>query len=160
MTSISALLPFICLGGLTVMSAYLVYFKRRAGKQQQLLEVQVQALASEVQGLSHASMGIGRRALHLDKEIEVLKSGIDEMRSNDPTTVSYSEASRLVELGAGVEDLMNTCGISRPEAELVSALTQSKVASERQYDTAQQVHAGQAVIDESLDDVPTLRVQA
>jgi len=29
-------------------------------------------------------------------------------------------------LGAGVDDLMNTCGISRPEAELVSALTQSK----------------------------------
>ena len=41
------------------------------------------------------------------------------MRQNDPLRISYDEASRLVELGADIDDLMNTCGISRPEAELV-----------------------------------------
>ena len=56
----------------------------------------------------------------------MLEAKIEEMQKNDPNKVSYDEAAKLVELGAGIEDLMNSCGISRPEAELVSALTESK----------------------------------
>ncbi|WP_156506198.1 DUF2802 domain-containing protein, partial [Oleiphilus sp. HI0117] len=77
-------------------------------------------------GISHGSMGVGRKVIALEKRVEELEAIIDEMQKNDPTKVSYSEASRLVELGAGIDDLMNSCGISRPEAELVSALTESK----------------------------------
>ena len=53
---------------------------------------------------------------------------LDEMRQNDPLRISYDEASRLVDLGADIDDLMNTCGISRPEAELVSALRKRQAA--------------------------------
>ena len=53
---------------------------------------------------------------------------MDEMRQNDPLRISYDEAARLVDLGADIDDLMNTCGISRPEAELVSALKRRQAA--------------------------------
>jgi hypothetical protein len=86
----------------------------------------VDELSKEIQGISHGSMGVGRKVLALEKRIELLEALIEEIQKNDPNKVSYSEASRLVELGAGIEDLMNSCGISRPEAELVSALTESK----------------------------------
>jgi len=57
-----------------------------------------------------------------------LRGMLDEMRQNDPLRISYDEASRLVDLGADIDDLMNTCGISRPEAELVSALRKRQAA--------------------------------
>ena len=86
----------------------------------------VDELSKEIQGISHGSMGVGRKVLALEKRVELLEALVEEIQKNDPNKVSYSEASRLVELGAGIEDLMNSCGISRPEAELVSALTESK----------------------------------
>ena len=86
----------------------------------------VNNLSKEVQGMSRGSMGMGRKVLFMERKLEALESTIEEMQKNDPSKVSYSEAARLVELGAGVEDLMNSCGISRPEAELVKALTTSK----------------------------------
>jgi len=69
-------------------------------------------------------MGVGRKLIILEKQMAELKHNQDEMVKNDPNRVSYTEATRLVELGADVEDLMNSCGISRPEAELVTALSQ------------------------------------
>lgn len=126
MSVISGWLPLISLGLVALMATYVLMLKRSVVSQQKSVVNEVAELSKELQGLSHASIGIGRRTVSLDKEIEVLKTGIDEIRNNDPSTVSYSEASRLVELGADVDDLMNTCGISRPEAELVTALTRSK----------------------------------
>ena len=76
--------------------------------------------------LSKTAIAVGKRVLELEKQIATLEAKIEEIQKNDPAKVSYSEAARLVELGAGIEDLMNACGISRPEAELVRALTESK----------------------------------
>jgi len=93
---------------------------------EQVLTDLVDDLGKDLQGISHGSMGVGRKVLQLEKQIEQLEIKIEEMQKNDPSKVSYSEAARLVELGAGVDDLMNSCGISRPEAELVSALTENR----------------------------------
>ncbi|GEM_PF-171157 len=108
------------------MVVYVLQLKRSVVKSQQASEALMDSFSSEVQGVSHGAMGVGRKVLNLEKQLHALTISFDEMKNNDPAKVSYSEASRLVELGAGVEDLMNTCGISRPEAELVSALTESK----------------------------------
>ena len=88
----------------------------------------VDSISKEVQGLSHGTMGVGRKVLTMEKTLEDIETVVEEIQKNDPNKVSYSEAARLVELGAGVEDLMNSCGISRPEAELVSALTTNKTS--------------------------------
>jgi hypothetical protein len=120
------LIPIISGVMVCLMAAYVLHIKRTllaANKQSEQL---VDSLSKEIQGISHGSVGVGRKVLLLEKHIEKLESLIDEIQKNDPAKVSYSEAARLVELGAGVDDLMNSCGISRPEAELVSALTHSK----------------------------------
>lgn len=79
-------------------------------------------LVRELHATSSGSVGVGNRVIACERQLHELRSLFDEMRQNDPLRVSYDEASRLVDLGADVDDLMNTCGISRPEAELVSAL--------------------------------------
>ncbi|KZY29968.1 MULTISPECIES: DUF2802 domain-containing protein [unclassified Oleiphilus] len=109
-----------------LLAVYALVIKRSITLSERSTADLVDELSKEVQGISHGSMGVGRKVIALEKRVEELEAIIDEMQKNDPTKVSYSEASRLVELGAGIDDLMNSCGISRPEAELVSALTESK----------------------------------
>jgi hypothetical protein len=85
-------------------------------------------LGRELHATASGSMGVGQRVVACERQLHELRGTLDEMRQNDPLRISYDEASRLVDLGADIEDLMNTCGISRPEAELVSALRKRQVA--------------------------------
>jgi len=85
-------------------------------------------LGRELHAITSGSMGVGQRLVVCERQLNELRTTIDEMRQNDPLRISYDEASRLVDLGADIDDLMNTCGISRPEAELVSALKKRQVA--------------------------------
>lgn len=117
----------VLLTGLTWM---LLALKRSVEKRVEKTERLLDALSNEVQGACQGSIGVGKRTLQLEKHLYALGERLDEMQNNDPARVSYSEAARLVELGASVDDLMNTCGISRPEAELVSALTTKKASDD------------------------------
>jgi len=85
-------------------------------------------LGRELHATASGSMGVGQRLVACERQLHELRSTMDEMRQNDPLRISYDEASRLVDLGADIDDLMNTCGISRPEAELVLALKKRQAA--------------------------------
>lgn len=85
-------------------------------------------LGRELHATASGSMGVGQRLVACERQLHELRTTMDEMRQNDPLRISYDEASRLVDLGADIDDLMNTCGISRPEAELVSALKKRQAA--------------------------------
>ena len=95
---------------------------RNIRRLRQQLRSNTENMVRELHATSSGSMGVGNRLVACERELHVLRVRFDEMRQNDPLRVSYDEASRLVDLGADIDDLMNTCGISRPEAELVSAL--------------------------------------
>ena len=114
-----------------LMAAYVLLLKRSMNQTQQKNAELIDSLSKEIQGISHGSMGVGRKALQLEQELAGLREQLDAVMRNDPAKVSYSEAARLVELGAGIDDLMNSCGISRPEAELVRALTAKKSANDQ-----------------------------
>ncbi|MCH8496888.1 MAG: DUF2802 domain-containing protein [Marinobacter sp.] len=86
------------------------------------LRERCETLGREMHSASSGTIGMGQRLIGCERQLHELRTTVEEMRQNDPLRVSYDEASRLVDLGADIEDLMNTCGISRPEAELVSAL--------------------------------------
>jgi len=124
--SFASIIPIAASVLVALLASYTLVLKRSVKQTEQKMADLVDGLSKEVQGISHGSMGIGRKVLVMEKKFEELEATIEEIHKNDPNKVSYSEAARLVELGAGVEDLMNSCGISRPEAELVSALTTSK----------------------------------
>ncbi|GGC75202.1 DUF2802 domain-containing protein [Marinobacter halophilus] len=85
-------------------------------------------LGRELHATTSGSMGVGQRLVACERQLHELRNSLDEMRQNDPLRISYDEAARLVDLGADIDDLMNTCGISRPEAELVSALKKRQAA--------------------------------
>lgn len=105
-----------------------VLARRRTSSLEARMKERLDTFGRELHAATSGSLGVGQRVVQAEREIHELRGLIDEMRQNDPLRISYDEASRLVELGADVEDLMNTCGISRPEAELVSALKKKQAA--------------------------------
>jgi len=119
-----ATVAVLCLlGAQTFMSA------RRIAQLEKSLRERCDTLGREQHATASASLGQGQRLLNCERKVHDMAQALDEMRQNDPLRASYDEASRLVDLGADIDDLMNTCGISRPEAELVTALrSRSKAA--------------------------------
>lgn len=101
---------------------------RRLGQLRTQLKDRCDDLGRELHATGSGSMGVGHRVVACERQLHELRRAMDEMRQNDPLRVSYDEASRLVELGADIDDLMDTCGISRPEAELVIALKRRQAA--------------------------------
>jgi len=120
------LIPLISAILLSLLAIYALVIKRSINQSERSMADLVDNLSEEVQGMSKTAITVGKRVLEMEKHIAALEAKIEEIQKNDPAKVSYSEAARLVEMGAGIEDLMNACGISRPEAELVRALTESK----------------------------------
>jgi hypothetical protein len=113
----------LCLMFVQVLAARVQVRKLRAE-----LKERCEDLGRELHATASGSMGVGQRVVSCERQLHELRGTLDEMRQNDPLRISYDEASRLVDLGADIDDLMNTCGISRPEAELVSALRKRQVA--------------------------------
>ncbi|EMP55846.1 hypothetical protein MSNKSG1_08243 [Marinobacter santoriniensis NKSG1] len=105
-----------------------ILHRRQVERLQRSVKERCDILGKELHATASGSMGMGQRVVTCERQLHELRSVIDEMRQNDPLRISYDEASRLVDLGADIDDLMNTCGISRPEAELVSALRKRQVA--------------------------------
>ncbi len=120
------ILALVSLVVTSVMVVYVLRAKRQIKQTEAYLTGLVDELSKEVRALGNSSMGIGRKALSIEDRLDALKSQFEVMQKNDPINISYAEAMRLVSLGAGVEDLMDSCGISRPEAELVTALSQHR----------------------------------
>ncbi|MBZ0333934.1 DUF2802 domain-containing protein [Marinobacter sp. AL4B] len=101
---------------------------RKIQSLQASLKSKCDTLGRELHATTSGSMGVGQRLVACERQLFELRNAMDEMRQNDPLRISYDEAARLVDLGADIDDLMNTCGISRPEAELVSALKKRQAA--------------------------------
>lgn len=122
-------IPLLLTAAISVLFLVHVVVSRR---QIRALETQLKercdTLGRELHASSSGSIGMGHRVVSCERQLHEMRRTLDEMRQNDPLRVSYDEASRLVALGADIDDLMNTCGISRPEAELVSALKRKQVA--------------------------------
>ncbi|MDX1756658.1 MAG: DUF2802 domain-containing protein [Marinobacter sp.] len=113
---------------LAVMLVQSVVTQRQIRTLRAQLKSRCDSLGRELHATGSGSMGVGHRVVACERQLHEMRGLLDEMRQNDPLRISYDEASRLVELGADVDDLMNTCGISRPEAELVSALRRKSAA--------------------------------
>ena len=128
MVELETVLPwFFMLVAVVLLAVQFIHTQRQMARLESDFRQRYEGLGRELHAISSGSMGVGRRVVACEKYLHQLQGSVDELRHNDPARVSYDEASRLVGLGADIEDLMDTCGISRPEAELVSALHRRQV---------------------------------
>lgn len=126
---IPSFLPWaLTAGALALVAVQGVIQGRQIRQLKASLKDRCDTLGRELHASTSGNVGMGQRLVSCERQLHELRTTLDEMRQNDPLRISYDEASRLVDLGADIDDLMNTCGISRPEAELVSALKRRQAA--------------------------------
>ncbi|MBB3101811.1 DUF2802 domain-containing protein [Azomonas macrocytogenes] len=72
---------------------------------------------------------IGEELRELRSIVMPLSERIGQLEQRDPGSLSFSQAAHLMNLGVSVEDLSQTCGLTRAEAELMSRLHEKRSSS-------------------------------
>ena len=75
------------------------------------------------------SMRMGEELYELQKSIAPLPEKILRMEQRDLSSLSFTQAARLVGLGASTEDLKQSCGLSQSEAELLLRMHSKRESS-------------------------------
>lgn len=71
---------------------------------------------------------MGEELHELRRVVAPLPDKLSQIEQRDPTSLSFTQAARLVGMGASVDDLTHSCGLTKAEAELVSRLHQARKA--------------------------------
>lgn len=122
-TSIFALLSLLALVSCIVLFKRMRQYERR----QQAL---VGLLRNEIQAITNSSIGMGRRVVEIEQKLNNTAEKQLELENRDPGAMAFNQAARLMEMGANVDDLVESCGIGRPEAELMALLHQELKATD------------------------------
>ncbi|WP_318518819.1 DUF2802 domain-containing protein [Photobacterium leiognathi] len=87
--------------------------------------LQNERLTKEFNELRAGTMGMSHKLADMSHQLEVVEDRQTEIMMNDPEGRLYSRASKMVELGADIHELMNECDLPKAEAELLLRLQQT-----------------------------------
>ncbi len=100
----------------TVIGAWALYRIR-------LMDVRVQSelerVRMELSSTSNGSLGIGKRLLEVEKKLQGKLAIQEEIEQGYSP---YTKATQMLGEGSDLSDVIKTCGISRPEAELMQLM--------------------------------------
>ena len=83
-------------------------------------------LARRLDAYLTGSIRMGEELHELRRVVAPLPDKLTQMEQRDPSSLSFTQAARLAGLGASVDELTQSCGLSSAEAELVRKLHRSK----------------------------------
>lgn len=113
----------------TVASAVALLHVSRLRQRLITQQARLESLGRDIQALCEGARGMGDNLSGLERRMKKLSERQDQFALQDPENRPYHQAIRLVGDGAGVEDLVGTCGLSRSEAELIHLLHQQEATS-------------------------------
>lgn len=87
-----------------------------------LVDKRMQILLKRLETYQAGQVRMGEQVQGLAKVVAPLPDRLTQIEQSDPTSLSFSQAARLVGLGASADDLTQACGLSQAEAELVTRL--------------------------------------
>lgn len=82
----------------------------------------VKELGKRLDAYLTGSIRMGEELHELRRVVAPLPDKLNQMEQRDPSSLSFTQAARLVGMGASVDDLTHSCGLTQAEAELVSRL--------------------------------------
>jgi hypothetical protein len=86
----------------------------------------LQVAADRQEALLHSCTGLmiqlGQAQAGLEQRMVSNERRQQELESKDTGSLTYAQASKLVQMGADTQDLVKSCGLSEAEAKLVSLL--------------------------------------
>lgn len=109
--------------GLLVAALVVLFAKVRAlpvefRLQSEQLRLRQEQLSRDVATFQQGSIRMGEELTALRLQLKRLEDKQLKLETHDPQSLPYSQAARLVGMGASIEDLTQSCGLSKSEAEL------------------------------------------
>ena len=76
----------------------------------------------DISGYQQGTIGMGEELVTLRDQLRRIEDKQQRFEQHDPHSMPYNQAARLVGMGASIEDVTQSCGLSKAEAELVARL--------------------------------------
>lgn len=107
-----------------VLAITAVFFYQYFTFRDQLLRVSSECnrLKKDLRTLGSSVIGVGQRLNTLEEYLQRLSYRQNEAELKQGASASYAHASKIVEIGGSIDDIMQGCGLTRAEAELVMML--------------------------------------
>ena len=86
----------------------------------------IKDLAKRLDDYQNGTVRMGEAIHELRAAMATLPDRLERLEQRDPSSVTYSQAAKLVGMGASVSELTETCGLTQAEAELMSKLHRSE----------------------------------
>ena len=115
-------------GTLAMFLAYIRGQRLIAAQQAQsdaLRDQRIKELAKRVDNYQNGSVRMGEDLHELRAIVAPLPDKLAQLEQRDPSSLSFAQAARLVGMGASVDELTQSCGLTQAEAELMSKLHKS-----------------------------------
>ena len=113
------------------LAMFLAYIRRQrliAAQQAQgdaLRDQRIKDLAKRVDDYQNSNVRMGDALHELRAVVGPLPDKLAQLEQRDPTSLSFAQAARLVGMGASVDELTQSCGLTQAEAELMRKLHKS-----------------------------------
>ncbi|WP_433886526.1 DUF2802 domain-containing protein [Pseudomonas vranovensis] len=110
---------------------FLNYSKRQrelAAQQAQgdaVRDQRIKDLAKSLDDYQNGCVRMGEALHELRAVVAPLPDKLLQLEQRDPNSLSFAQAARLVGMGASVDELTQSCGLTQAEAELMSKLHRS-----------------------------------
>ena len=120
------LVHWLLIGNFTVLLAaagFIVALRKQQSRETQQLEDKILQLQQGQEAISKSASGLGRRM----KQVEAKAAAADKRPAAAPDA-RFEQASRLAGMGASADDLIDSLGVARAEAELLVSMRQSASA--------------------------------
>ncbi|MCL9799376.1 DUF2802 domain-containing protein [Pseudomonas sp. rhizo66] len=90
-----------------------------------LRDQRIKDLAKRVDDYQNGNVRMGDALHELRAVVNPLPDKIVALEQRDPSSLSFAQAAKLVGMGASVDELTQSCGLTQAEAELMRKLHKS-----------------------------------
>ena len=87
-----------------------------------LRDQRIKELGRRLDTYQNGSVQMGEDLHELRAVVAPLPEKLTQLEQRDPTSLSFNQAARLVGMGASVDELTQSCGLTQAEAELMSKM--------------------------------------
>ncbi|MEB0206688.1 DUF2802 domain-containing protein [Pseudomonas sp. CCC3.1] len=108
--------------------AFVTYVRKQrvAAAQQAVADAQrdrrLKELSRRLDTYQNGNVQMGEELHEMRSVVAPLPEKLTRLEQRDPTSLSFDQAARLVGMGASVDELTQSCGLTQAEAELMSKM--------------------------------------